>query len=317
MKFMKIERVAILVCVVAILLIVFNDITTEEIDIGSKIELYPNYVPKDGTPFLVKVNFSGSVNTSYDIRAGIGIKNESGEWKYPSYYWSWEHMDWRYSGYGSLYFKTNESGRWKGNVYIKINTDSKNYDLIKNASNASLCIDCRKHDGSYIGWIDKKIGLLDMDNSTKNGTKGGWVKGNLNISDNQEKIVILENENGSIVGTYITENNSINEGYPPKPGFYKLSGPIGENYTLRFFEKDEKIYNISDIKIMRGSYGISIFCEDSYHEVKIGECTSYLITIENTGDFEDTIDIELKIPENWDAWISEDEFFFIKEKCII
>jgi len=62
--------------------------------------------------------------------------------------------------------------------------------------------------------------LLDM---SQNGN-GAWVHAE-NIFTEPGKVVLVFDSDSQIIGTYVTENNGLSEGYPPTQGYFKIAIP--------------------------------------------------------------------------------------------
>ena len=115
--------------------------------------------------------------------------------------------------YSNLYtsiITADSNGSWSDWQYLRFKKDYKEYERnIKDNNTAYLKVKIKKDNIS--DETSKKIYLLDMDNSTSNGTNGGYIidiaKGNNTVLKN--RIVVIENKSGVITGIYVTENNEI------------------------------------------------------------------------------------------------------------
>ena len=90
-----------------------------------------------------------------------------------------------------------------------------------------------KKDDSLVDGIvwdsPESINFLDMSDAGD----GAWVYAE-EIFTESEKVVLALGDNDQIIGTYVTENNCLNEGYPPKPGsstqgYFKIVVPAKIN----------------------------------------------------------------------------------------
>ena len=62
-------------------------------------------------------------------------------------------------------------------------------------------------------------------------TEGGWLEGNYNGAVN--KIVLIKNAGGVVLGTGVTEDNSIADGNTATSGYFKIALPAGtDTYTI-------------------------------------------------------------------------------------
>ncbi|MGC9090052.1 MAG: CehA/McbA family metallohydrolase, partial [Caldisericia bacterium] len=85
----------------------------------------------------------------------------------------------------------------------------------------------------------KEVTPLNM-TSSGSGTLGGWIEGYANLDGNpaQNKIVVVKNSSGTIIGTYITEDNEVNEGYSGGAGYFKVAVPAGTgcDYSVELWD---------------------------------------------------------------------------------
>ena len=270
------------------------------------IELYSMYVPKiernadHSIPFAIKINITGfSSNESYELKAYVAGKNMS----ILAATQTWNGTKWRYSGYYTHTIKTDEHGNWSNWVYLRFKKDYIEYKKnIENNHEAYLKIKVRKNKIFYV--VSKKIYLLDMDKSTSNGTLGGYIIGKAEKNNVflQNKTIIVENSNiGIITGIYITEDNTINEGFISKPGYYKTASPVGSGYTIKFLEKNGSIiYTITNIDVEQGEYGVDICSQKNWYQIQKNETIDIPITVKNIGDFHDIISLNIDYaPEKW------------------
>jgi len=214
---------------------------------------------------------------------------------------------------------TNGHGNWSDWICLRFKKDYVEYQRnIQGNNTAHVKMKIRKDDSS--DEISKKIFLLDMDESTSNATSGGYVVGifeenNITL---QNKIIIIENHTGAITGDYITEDNEINDGLISKPGYCKVTSPIGSNYTIKILDRNfSVIHTISNVTIKQGKYGVDIHSPDTYLLVKMHKTLDIPLTLKNVGDFNDVVHISIDhISTCWNAEL-ERELISLdpKEEC--
>jgi len=69
---------------------------------------------------------------------------------------------------------------------------------------------------------------------------GGWIEGTAYLANGTTPAancpVVVKNSGGTIVGIYMTEDNSVNEGYPTTAGYYKVAAPAGTGYSVEVWD---------------------------------------------------------------------------------
>jgi phosphatidylserine/phosphatidylglycerophosphate/cardiolipin synthase-like enzyme len=269
------------------------------------IELYPLYIPKIqnnsdcSLPFAIKVNMSYyNPEESYKLKAFV-VGDYYSNWPATQ---TWNGNRWEFSNFFTSTIKTDENGNWSGWQYIRLNNKYKEYkNNIKEKNSAYLKV---KISGNNItDDISKEVYLLDIDNSTSNGTKGGYAIG-ISQKNNyflEGKLTILENKSGKITGIYITENNEIDEKLISRPGYYKLTSPVDSGYDLKFIETNGNvIYKIEGLTITHGRYGVEIYSNVTSYKVRKSEFLDVRLRLKNIGDFNDSIIINIE--NNADGW---------------
>ena len=262
------------------------------------IDLYPTYIPKVqnnsdyGIPFAIKTNMTNfSCSQTYQIKAYV-IGNLSSS--YPATQ-TWNGIIWKWSHYYAFNITTDEQGNWTDWLYLRFKKDYQEYqNNIMNNNTAYLIVKVKSDNISRE--ISKKIYLLDMDESTVNGTIGGYVvdiaKDNNTILD--KKTVIIKNNTDSITGIYVTEDNNIDDTFPSEPGYYKIPSPAGTNYSIFFVEDNGSILHIiSNVTIEQGDYNVDIKCPETYYLVRKKETLDIVVSVENLGDFNDSFSINI------------------------
>ncbi|MDH7516858.1 MAG: phospholipase D-like domain-containing protein [Candidatus Thermoplasmatota archaeon] len=264
-----------------------------------KIDLFPRYIPKiqNGStysiPFAVKVNLSNYLqNESYQIKAFV--KGDHPNEAYATQ--TWDGNKWIYSNYYVYNITTDEKGNWSGWMYLRFKKDYVEYQRnIENNNTAYVTIKIRKENSTYK--TPRKVFLLDMDNSTFNGTAGGLVVGiaEKNNTCLQNKTVLIENDSGVITGLYFTESNMIDDGLVSKPGYFKITSPVGSNYKIMFLDENGSIIHVlSNLTIEQGRYKVDVYSHETFYLVRRNSMLDIPLTITNEGDFQDTLDIEIK-----------------------
>jgi phosphatidylserine/phosphatidylglycerophosphate/cardiolipin synthase-like enzyme len=281
------------------------------------ISYYPKYIGKIpsshkyGFPFSIKVDIKNA--TPYEnisIKAYI-VGNFSH--RYPAtQIWNPYAKKWSYSYY-YLKISANNNGYWSEWLHIRFKKDYKEYrGNIWNASTAWLKVKCKRENGE-IEELTKQIFLLDMDNSTSNGfSKGGFVSGIAGEGNTvfQNKVVLIQDKNHTIIGSYVTENNCIDENYPSVPGYYKLTAPVGEGYQLVIREKENMLYSIENITVQQGFYNFKMESNLSEFFIRPNEDIYFSILLENTGTLSELINLEVKdLPVDWSYAIEYNKIF--------
>jgi len=187
------------------------------------------YYPFDGTstsgtPFAVFVNFSGQANTQYRVTGYFYSGSTSS-----GYIWHLQNNNWFLTpGTTSSrpYITTDGSGNWKGWLVFKSNSGT--------SFGGSVNFRVRFYLTANIDDTLTNVNLMNMSTSGN----GGWIEGYANLDGNpaQNKIVVVKNSSGTIIGIYITEDNGVNEGYSSTPGYFKVGVPAGCNYTVELWD---------------------------------------------------------------------------------
>jgi cardiolipin synthase A/B len=282
-------------------------------DSNLNIELYPFYVPKIqddfeySIPFAIKINASNyNPNETYQLKAYV-IGNESNTWPATQ---TWNGTNWQYSYYYTFDITTDEHGNWSDWIYLRLNKDYQEYQKnIERNGTAYLKVKMKRNDSS--DEVSKKIYLLDMDDSTSNGTRGGFVVGRA-VKNNtflENKIIIVENYTGTITGIYVTENNGIDDELVSKPGYYKLASPTSTENTIKFYEKNGSLAcTIQNVTIEQGDFGVDISSQKTIYLVRRSETLDIPLTVKNTGDFLDIIDLAvIDVTPGWSATLEQEK----------
>ncbi len=276
------------------------------------IDLYPEFVPKVendslfGHPFAIKINISNyPANATYQIKSYV-IGNITSSLPATQ---TWNGTSWEYSTYYSSTLTTDSFGNWSGWQYLRFKKDYREYEEnIKEKFSAYLNVKIKK-DNTTDGLL-KTIYPLDMDDSTSNGTLGGYTTGIFkeNNSYLERKTIIVENETGNITGIYLTEDNEIDEKIISIPGYFKLTSPVGSNYIIKFLDDENNVIKtITNITIKQGSYKVDIYSNENYYFLKRNETKEIPLIVKNTGDFNNTINIRIKqVTDEWNASLNKE-----------
>ncbi len=277
------------------------------------IELYPMYIPKIqnnseySLPFAIKVNMSNYFsNETFNLKSYI-VGDLYSNWPASQ---TWNGIIWEYSNYYTSQITTDEHGNWSGWQYLRLKSSYQEYEKnIKEKKSAYLKV--KISNGNITEKLPKKVYLLDMDNSTLNGTIGGYVIGIAQKTNCllESKVAIIENNSGIITGIYVTENNEVDEKLISLPGYFRLSSPVDTNYILKFINANENvIHTISDVTIKPGKYGVDIKTNETSYQVKKNEALDITLIVKNTGDFNDTITLKIEnIAEGWNAILEKEK----------
>lgn len=277
-----------------------------------EIELFPMYIAKiqnnseHSIPFALKVNISYyNPYEEYKLKTYI-VGNFNSDWPASQ---TWDGISWEYSNYYTSTITTDENGNWSGWQYVRLKNSYLEYEKnIKEKNSAYLKV--KLSNENITEEISKKVYLLDIDNSTQNGTSGGYAVGIAEDKNSflERKITIVENRSGFITGIYLTENNEIDDNLISIPGYFKLTSPVGFNYKLKFLDTNGKMmHEIHDLTIKQGRYGVDINSNETDLKVRKSEFLDVPLIIKNTGDFNDTIALTIdSITEGWNAILEKD-----------
>jgi phosphatidylserine/phosphatidylglycerophosphate/cardiolipin synthase-like enzyme len=269
------------------------------------ITLYPLYIPKlynnseYSIPFAIKVSISNYIPfESYQLKAYV-VGNVSNQ--YPATQ-TWNGTSWIYSDRYTSTIITDENGNWTGWICLRFKKEYQEYlNNIQTNSSAYIKVKIKKDNST--DETAEKVYLLDMDDSTSNGVRGGTVLGQAytNVTYLEDCIAIVKNNSGIVTGIYVTEDNNIEEGFTTTSGYYKISSPISSNNTITFLdEQDNIIHTISNVTIEQGRYNVDIDSAETSYFVKRYQSLNILVKIKNTGDFYDNITVEIsQISNGW------------------
>lgn len=171
----------------------------------------PFYLPADGTPFWISVNFTGEPDSVYRLGGWIYSKN------YPAEFWNGE----KWVGgtrYCYISIQTDSSGYWSGHIAMRISKmpEKDEYYLkikVKDSQNNTVVEHKILHEGNFsiipaseCGWIE---GYAERD--------GEYLSG---------RSVEIYDSNGFLAGRTVSENNGI-EDYREFSGYFCFALPAG------------------------------------------------------------------------------------------
>ncbi len=270
------------------------------------IDMYPECVPKIPStaeysiPFAVHISLQNfSANTTYQIKPYVVGKSNS---MYPASQY-WNDSSWQYAFYYTP-LQTNFEGSWSGWYYLRLKKEYQEYqNNIEHNSSAFFILKLKTNTTVYEH--TKQLQVLDLDESTTNGTTGGYHVGLLTVNETlyDNSLLMMTNNTGAITSLYRSEDNSIDEGLIPIPGYFKLPSPTGENYTLQIIDDNGTcIQSISNITITSGDYALDISTSDSQFYLRRSQTITIPIHLSNTGTFTDTFTINInQITPGWHA----------------
>lgn len=271
-----------------------------------KIIMHPRFLPKPyqfqqySFPIAIHVTFNDfNTNTTFDLKTFISAENSL---KPASQ--TWDGDSWTYSDQYTHHINISKQNSYSQWFYLRLNKKYKAYqDHIRNNNTACITVKIRMNNESR--HVQKHIFLLDMDNSTNNATPGGYVidKAKNNKTSFENKTILLINNTDTITGIYKTENNNISETFVNIPGYFKITSPVGKNYTLSILSENHTIIHTLENKSIRyGHYdlAISIPNRDLFFDNR--NTKTYSLHLQNTGDFNDTYHLDItNISHAWNA----------------
>ena len=199
---------------------------------NANFDFYPQYIPKNSTPFAFKVCYSGlDSSANYDLKATLGSSDGSSQASK-----TWNGASWVASNNYGPTIQTNSSGDFCLLIYLQTNPSASAYSsLVENSATAYITAKLRKsaQTSNTSGVSSMQVKLLDLCDDENcygsGGTGGGWLEGFYpNVSAGA--FVKIKN-NSDTLSAYTTEDNSVSENYLSSAGYFKLATPAG-NFTL-------------------------------------------------------------------------------------
>lgn len=223
---------------------------------------------------------------------------------------------WQYSYYYQK-ARTDQNGCYIEWLHLRFNSEYQEYqNHIKNNNTAYIIVKVKTNHVTYT--LTEEVKLLDLDESTSNGTTGGYIVGvaQRNTTILEDTLTIVRRQDQRIISISFTEDNHIEEGFITEPGYYKIPSPTGPNYTLQFISPEGVIiHEKNNITVNKGSYNVDLNTESTYYNVIKNHELNVKINIKNTGDFNDSFSINVnnKTPR-WSAMLSTDNIHLNKNE---
>ena len=263
-----------------------------------EIALFPRYIPKiynkceHGLAFGIKIKIENyPKNETYQIKSYVLGDLSS---KYPASQ-TWNGDSWKYSYYYSSDIQTDKGGNWSGWRYLRLKKAYAEYnEKIQHNRSAYIIVKIKGENSTFETY--EKVYLLDLDNSTANGTSGGCVIGKFETDGTLLglRTAIIENESGVRTGVYLIEDNCIEEGLISEKGYYKITSSIGKNYTLKILDIDGSvIHQIKNLSIKPGIYDVKLSFDNNEIKLRKNQTIDIPIYINNTGDFLDKYNLKI------------------------
>jgi len=217
------------------------EVEAPALNAASSLLYYPLYFPGDatsatsttlGTPFAAFVSLQGyTANSSGVIKSRIGpdTSNLTQATSWMGTFWGGDATSW-----ATCYpFPTDASGNWSGWIVAK---------ALASTSGASTDpILYRPRFRIPSGGSNQDFSAVNVTRMTMTPTgAGGWVEGHVyqNGAPAANLIVVVKNASSQIIGTYITENNNVEEGYPSADtGYYKVGAPAGTGFSVEVWDQ--------------------------------------------------------------------------------
>src|SRR5450830_971962 len=200
---------------------------------ATTLPAYPLYVASQGdgttvvpmSPFAVYVSFTGFVASSTTIHLKAYSPTTASSY---AYNWAgangWLATGGAWASYPNV--SSDASGNGSGWIYVMLPA--------LHTGATTLVVAARDTANHY----SPTVAVTGLDMTSGSGT-GGWISGTAYLADHttpaQGKIVVVKN-GSAIIGTYATEDNSVNEGYAATPGTYRAAAPVGTGYTVEIWD---------------------------------------------------------------------------------
>src|SRR3989344_340805 len=218
---------------------------------NADFQFYPQYAPKNATPFAFNVCYSGlAPDTNFDLKATLGSSDGSSQASK-----TWNGVSWIASNNYGPTIQTNSSGDFCSLIYLQANPSASAYSsLIENSATAYITAKLRKsaQTSNTSGISAVQVNLLDLcdDNECygSGGTGGGWLEG-FYPQLAADSIVKIKN-NSDALAIYILETNSVSENYLSDTGYFKLAAPAG-NFSLEISDSSGNVLKMENISVIK------------------------------------------------------------------
>lgn len=269
-------------------------------------DLSPSYISSGSSPYAIHYSLSNLLpETEYYLK--IRLKKDN------SYYgqtWNEESQKWlsqtaAWTDHPEI--KTDNKGQASGFIFGRASTTSIP------TSNYQLQIVIRKVSSTtnIEPSLNPQITVIDAQ------TEVGFVEGYAFNEDEEpieSAIVLVKSQDGEIIGSYITEDNEIDEGYDSLDfGYFKIALPLGDGYKMQLRDFGNEIISKTqeDFSIRKGK--ITNLGKIKFQEPEYPEAVEFLETEEIT-----PASLKLKWSENQDGnfwyyeiFLSEDGINFV------
>ncbi|MDI6784212.1 MAG: hypothetical protein QME64_09000 [bacterium] len=198
------------------------------------IDVCPLYYMADNrTPFIA--HFSASSSSLTQSAASTNLRMSApGGISFTNYYtWStagtpgWRNDSAPYATRQPIPISLTTASGW----LIDMSTSATMFGVssvcvrFRAPNNASNNLDVAPIGGATVALY---IPITGLDSTTN----GGWIEGRYSTANT---IVLAKDSSGNILGSYITENNQVTEGYDStSTGYFKLAVPVGQVASLEF-----------------------------------------------------------------------------------
>jgi len=247
------------------------------------------YAPYDGTqtsgtPIAYYVQLTGAnINAQYYVNAYF----YNGSYPSGAYIWNSSTSTWvpttsssPTATSGHPVITTDASGNWSGWIFVKSRID-KDYTVVPNIR---VRFYLTSNTGTQVTATYYNVNMMNMHISGFTPpswvtTDGGWIEGIAYLADGTTPAtncpVVVKNSSGTIVGIYMTEDNSVNEGYSTTPGYFKVAAPVGTGYSV-------EVWNSSNTKIGNAVTDVFVKAGQTTTGVNINQITSYPPSVYST-----------------------------------
>jgi len=242
---------------------------------ATTLPAYPLYVASQGdgttvvpmSPFAVYVSFTGFVASSTTIHLKAYSPTTASSY---AYNWAgangWLATGGAWASYPNV--SSDASGNGSGWIYVMLPA--------LHTGATTLVVAARDTANHY----SPAVNITGLDMTSGTGT-GGWISGTAYLADAitpaPGKIVVVKN-GASIIGTYATEDNSVNDGYAATPGTFKVAAPVGTGYTVEIWDP------VTNTIIGAQTTGIAVTAGGTTPDVVINGVASSAPTLDWTGE---------------------------------
>lgn len=242
---------------------------SQEILASGNVDVHPVYAALDeNIPFAIRFTFTGNASTTYRMGAWIygGVQNvnysqvwTNGNFSDPNASWAWRNQSYY------TYFTTNETGKFSHWIIMRSTgvAPLSTYDYV---------LRVRFYEWNGTNWITlntveykNSTGTFKLVNVTQPGSNfvetGGWIWGYVNSSTKaplDNRVVVVKDANGTVLGTTFTEINGVMEGYDDfGSGYYRVAVKEGSNYNVEVWYDTELRGSISGVGVI-GAQGTHV-----------------------------------------------------------